>query len=87
MVCRSSDFQLVDGIVKIAVQPTTQRGVVLGGPTLPSAALVCQTCGNTIFLNLIVLGLLDLAGGEAAPAPEKEIGQSDTVANPQEPLR
>lgn len=29
---------------------------------LPSAALICDTCGNTILINLMVLGLGHLVG-------------------------
>jgi hypothetical protein len=33
-----------------------------GGNTLPSLALICQNCGNTVFLNILMLGLGDLIG-------------------------
>jgi hypothetical protein len=31
-----------------------------GGPSLPSIALVCRRCGQTTFLNAVVLGLQSL---------------------------
>jgi hypothetical protein len=36
--------------------------VSLGGRGMPCAALVCSNCGNTQFINLLVLGLADLVG-------------------------
>jgi hypothetical protein len=35
--------------------PTT---VTLGAGVLPSAAFVCKNCGNTLFVNLVVAGVV-----------------------------
>lgn len=32
---------------------------VRGGKTLPSAAMVCEECGNTVIVNLVAIGVLD----------------------------
>jgi hypothetical protein len=42
---------------------------VAGGPSLPSIALVCRRCGQTTFLNAVVLGLQALLpAAKAKPA-------------------
>lgn len=37
------------------------RAIQLGGTILPSVPIICSHCGNTHFLNLLVLGFTDLA--------------------------
>lgn len=32
--------------------------MTVGGPTLANAAMVCQNCGNTHIINLVVAGLV-----------------------------
>jgi hypothetical protein len=34
--------------------------ISLGGPGIPFIALHCAKCGNTMFLNILVLGLRDM---------------------------
>ena len=36
------------------------KAATLGGPALPLAALTCSTCGYTLLVNLISLGLAGL---------------------------
>ena len=35
------------------------KGLVVGGTTLPSLAMVCSNCGYTALLNAIMAGVLD----------------------------
>lgn len=35
------------------------KGLVVGGTTLPSLAMVCSNCGFTALLNAIMAGLID----------------------------
>ncbi len=42
-------FQLLD------FNPT---GLVIGGPVFPVVPVVCNNCGNTIFLNAIKVGVV-----------------------------
>jgi hypothetical protein len=60
-----------NGLVYLSVQPIATRGIVLGGPTLPAVALMCQTCGNTLLLNVFGLGVAE-AFGMAPTVAEKE---------------
>jgi hypothetical protein len=66
-LCGSTDFTLTDGVVQLEVTPFHTPRMARPMPrfglsysTLPSATLVCQTCGNTLFINLLVLGLKDI---------------------------
>lgn len=65
--CGDSRWTLADGFVTLLLsyganpfQPSGDR--------LPSLALVCGNCGNTVLLNLVVLGLEDLVGAFPAHA-------------------
>lgn len=60
-VCGTRNFTLGEGFVRLDLSELHSSAIRIGGPALPSVALVCQNCGNTILLNLIVLGLTDLA--------------------------
>jgi len=35
------------------------HGVVLGGRSLPCAAVVCSICGNTALVNLLIAGVIE----------------------------
>ena len=72
-VCGNPGFSLADGYVTtpLASNPTA---IMLGGSTLPSVALVCNRCGNTLFLNVFTLGLADLI--PPTPTPEQTPEQS-----------
>jgi hypothetical protein len=61
-ICGHSEWGLQQGgvVFLILQSPDAGGSLVLGGPTLPSVALVCGRCGNTQLLNLLVLGLGDL---------------------------
>ena len=63
-VCRTEKFTLTDGfaLISISDQPNL---VQLGGQTLPSVALVCTNCGNTLLINLLLLGMHDLVTPKA----------------------
>lgn len=52
--CGGTRYQ-VSGIVKIPVQDKLNNTMVIGGKTLPLAAITCEICGNTNFLNIIRL--------------------------------
>lgn len=56
-----SGYQLEDGFVFFTVQDTPTR-IQLGGRGIPCIVLTCKNCGNTVFLNVTVLGLRDLFG-------------------------
>jgi hypothetical protein len=86
-VCHKGPWTLVDQFVPIALS-STPSSIELGGQILPSIALVCQTCGNTQILNLLVLGLQDLwASAPAtaqvpAPLPTPTPAPAGDVATP-----
>ena len=61
------------GLVYLVIQTQPGAGIALGGPSLPSVAIGCTTCGNTQLLNVLVLGLgelFGLVGGEAPKADQ-----------------
>ena len=57
-ICKHSNFTLVDGLVNLPLTDKISGNLVIGGPTLPNAVIVCTYCGYTFFFNLVVLGVL-----------------------------
>ena len=61
-VCRSAQWGISEMLTEL-------RGfyggwVTIGGPVIPLVTLNCLTCGNTLFLNAIALGVIDSKSGE-----------------------
>ncbi len=55
-MCGTNQWQVVG---YTAVSTTTTPGYFsLQGPALPSAAVVCLNCGNTVFVNLFIAGVV-----------------------------
>ena len=76
-ICGSDDWQIQDGMAQVTMHPIpfpaptafpTSRWTI-PSPFLPSVVLICTTCGQTVFLNALVLGLGDLLG---PPPPAAE---------------
>lgn len=71
--CGNTNFTLVDGYFNQPVQAEL-GGLVLGGPSVPSAVVVCNQCGYLAQHAIGVLGLLpESAGDEAQPAEEAKV--------------
>jgi hypothetical protein len=49
-------YVLGDGFTFLVVQYTNQQ-VKLAGDGMPCLALTCRVCGNTLLINLLILGL------------------------------
>ncbi len=61
-VCGKKAFSLQDGMIPLTVQK--EPGVMsIGGPSLPCVGLICDNCGNTVLINLMILGLRHLLEG------------------------
>lgn len=65
-MCGNTHFIMAESYVRLDLQDDFD-GVKLGGPSLPSAAIVCDRCG---FISLHALGLL---GG----IPQTNKGEND----------
>ena len=61
--CASTEFSVADGYLNQTIQGELS-GVVIGGPSIPSALIVCTNCG---FMSQHALGALGLL----PPAPER----------------
>lgn len=60
VLCGTNQWTLADGFYYFTTQEDFSNFVLGGGRGLPCAALICNNCGNTHFINLIQLGLQDL---------------------------
>jgi len=78
-ICGHANWSLQTyGLVYLVMQ--SGAGVLeLGGPSLPSIALICTTCGDTQLLNAFVLGVGEILGltptsSQPEPVPPPPIG-------------
>jgi hypothetical protein len=62
--CASTEFTVADGYLNQTIQEQL-RGVVLGGPSIPSALIICVNCG---FMSQHALGALGLLPSRESPA-------------------
>lgn len=58
-ICNKSNFTILDKFINQPVMDEISGNFIIGGPSLPMAVLVCNHCGNTYFVNLSVLGLIN----------------------------
>jgi hypothetical protein len=62
--CGRDTLQLAEGFIIFSsvrdLSSNYGEAILSGGPALPCLALVCNNCGNTVFLNVIALGLRDM---------------------------
>jgi len=61
--CGNQQFTLVDGYFNQTIQ-TELKGMVIGGPSVPSVVVVCTRCGYMSQHALGALGLLPKEGGK-----------------------
>ena len=59
-MCKKSTWSIADGYFSTPIHRSVHSGVVLGGPTIPSIALVCTNCG---FISCHAAGVLGLLAG------------------------
>ncbi len=65
-VCGHKAWTLADGMLTLPVRDSLDV-LNSGDRVLPSAAIVCDNCGNTHLLNLLVLGLGHLLEESSLP--------------------
>ena len=65
--CGNQTFSLVGGYFNQFVQPKL-AGIIIGGPSVPSVAVICDRCG---FIAQHALGTLKLLPSKAEVAPTK----------------
>lgn len=58
VLCDNTTWNLEPFMVTISI--SSDLSVRIGGEILPLVPITCSNCGNTHFLNLVTLGLLDV---------------------------
>ena len=56
--CHKQKFTLLDGYFNQTIQQNINTGLIIGGPSVPSAIIVCENCGYMSQHALGVLGLM-----------------------------
>jgi len=64
-LCHNQEWTATAGIAVIQGSERADTTVVVD-QGLPAIPLVCKRCGNTLFLNIFVLGVQDLFVGKGA---------------------
>lgn len=57
--CGQNNFTVLDGFVYIPLAQQLSGDIIIGGPQVPCAAVVCTNCGNISNHALGALGLLN----------------------------
>lgn len=65
-VCGKTRWTLGDDVWEL--RQLSKDGLRVGGSLYPVILLICNECGNTQFLNAVVVGAVDQKGGEGADA-------------------
>jgi hypothetical protein len=77
--CGHHEWTASEGYVFLAVQDEPPNNIRLGGRGLPLFPLTCTTCGNTLFFNLMVLGLGDLLKTDEKTETEERSAKETSV--------
>ena len=56
-VCGNTDWGIIDEVVE--VRAYNGGRTVIGGSIFPHLAVICNICGNTLFFNAILAGLVE----------------------------
>ena len=73
-VCNKGEMILVEGFINHPLQDELAGGIVLGGKSVPTVAIVCKNCGHTMEFSVGALGLLPK---QEEIKKEKESNNSD----------
>jgi hypothetical protein len=60
-LCGKGPWALADAFYFLTAQQDLPN-VSVGSPGMPLAAMVCENCGNTVLINMLILGLEELTG-------------------------
>lgn len=70
-ICDKGDMILADGFISHQLNKELSGNLVLGGPSLPTVAIICKFCGLTLEFSVGALGLL--------PQEENNLNKTDEV--------
>ena len=60
-MCGSDNWNVQDSIFQLTEY--SQGSMVLGGPVIPVIPVICGNCGNTVLVNAIIAGVINLESG------------------------
>ncbi len=62
-MCGNNNFVIADGYFNQTMQGNLQAGIIIGGPSIPTVAIICTNCGFISHHALGALGLLQNSEG------------------------
>ena len=63
-ICGNNGFILADGFVNETLQDGVGTGLIVGGPSIPTAVVICNNCGHVMKFSAGVLELIPKAKEE-----------------------
>jgi hypothetical protein len=57
------------GMIMFPLQKSTENGYAISRQSYPCIPLICSNCGNTIFINAVVLGVAEALSLKPAATP------------------
>lgn len=64
-MCGTAQWQLQEKLFQL--MEFSAGNIVIGGPVIPVAPVICGNCGNTILVNAITAGMVEVP--QPAPKP------------------
>lgn len=55
--CGGGPWELANAYTQVSLTDDL-RSIVIGGQMIPAVVVNCRNCGNTVLLNMILLGLI-----------------------------
>ena len=57
-LCGSNDWNIGDDIM-VLMSVNDNKSINIGGKTMPVIAIICNNCGNIVFVNPLVIDCVD----------------------------
>lgn len=74
-ICKHTRWLVGQHLVASSIVSSGGHITLLGGPTYPFVQILCQNCGNTQFLNAVVMGIVKPL--EKEPSPEETLVKTE----------
>jgi len=75
-ICGTNGWQAGDFVVNLQEQArTTGSLVVAGGRFYPTIPIICNTCGNTVLLNVHILGIAEALGVSPPTSADGDVAE------------
>jgi hypothetical protein len=71
-MCDNKSFVLSEGYLTNTIQPDFKGGIRLGGPSIPTIAIICKKCGFMSQHSAVLLGIIEKSSAEEGKMGDEE---------------